>query len=121
MTPEQILTMAHKKGIILSVQGDLIIYKAPLGTMTPDLIESLRTHKKNIIGLLTDQQPLTKCLGAECVHARYEDEGRSRCLWCGNLEKAVIYLMECPKGNWQKDAKGFPLPKKNLTIIAKGK
>lgn len=116
MTPEKILSVVNEKGIILEAQGGHINYKAPPGTMTPDLVESIRTHKKNIISLLNSKQAHShvKCLGVECSYIRYEDEEGSPWLWCDHLEKAVIHLMECPQGHWQKNAKGFPLPNTNM-------
>ena len=121
MTPEQILNMANEKGIILNVQGNQLVYKAPPGTMTPDLIQLMKKNKKSILYLLNSNRisPHVKCLGVECEKVRYEDIEESHCLWCGHLEKGVIYLMECPKGHWQKDAKGFPLPNNNFSSHGK--
>lgn len=116
MTPEQILSIAHEKGILLKVQEGHINYKAPPGTMTPSLVESIRTFKKDIIDLLNSKKvhSSVKCLSFECNHARYENVEGSPWLWCSHLEKAVIHLMECPQSHWQKNAKGFPLPNNNM-------
>lgn len=60
------------------------------------------------------QSQQIKCLGAECDDVLYEDVEGSPWLWCDHLDKAVIHLMECPQGHWQKDVKGFPLSNKEL-------
>ena len=112
MRAEQILSVVNEKGIILEAQEGHIYYKAPPGAMTTNLVQSIRTHKKDIINLLNSKQAHShvKCLGVECDHGRYEDVEGSPWLWCGHLEKAVIHLTECPKSHWQKNAKGFPIP-----------
>lgn len=53
MNLEQILSYVRQKGIVLIPDGDRINYKAPSGIMTPDLVETIRTHKHAILGALS--------------------------------------------------------------------
>jgi hypothetical protein len=53
MNVEQILSYARLKGVVLIPDGNRIKYKAPSGIMTPDLAETIRTHKQAILSILT--------------------------------------------------------------------
>ena len=53
MNAEQILSYARQKGVILIPNGDQIQYKAPSGIMTPELVETIRTYRQAILGILT--------------------------------------------------------------------
>ena len=108
MTPIEILSITKRRGIVLEAEGGLIKYKAPVGTMTPDLIETIRVHKPSILALLNSDRVHFKCLGVECNHVRYQDISGSPWLWCSSIDKAVVNLMACPFDSWQKDASGYP-------------
>ena len=56
MNVEQILSYVRQKGVVLIPNGDRINYKAPLGIMTPELAETIRNHKKAILGVLTQDR-----------------------------------------------------------------
>lgn len=50
MTTEEILTELQKREIKIEARGDKLHIEAPAGTMTPELKELLRQHKKELIG-----------------------------------------------------------------------
>ena len=56
MNVEQILSYVRQKGVILIPNGDRINYKAPSGVMTPDLAETIRTHKQAILSILNQDR-----------------------------------------------------------------
>ena len=63
MTAEQILADIREKGIALEIEGDQIKCKAPIGTMTAALVESIRQCKPEIIRLLS---PATAVVPGHC-------------------------------------------------------
>jgi len=116
MSPEQLLTITRKKGIVLKTQRDQLSFKAPCGSMTPELVESLKQHKPEIIKILSRKIP--NCLGISCQFCRYEQKDIIF-LWCDKIDGPVIDLPRCPFGYWEKDEKGFPLPdKKDRVMLA---
>ena len=56
MNAEQILSYVRQKRVVLIPDGDLINFKAPLGIMTPDLVETIRAHRQEILGILTQDR-----------------------------------------------------------------
>jgi hypothetical protein len=113
MTPVEILSVVKRRGIFLTAEGDHITYRAPVGSMTPDLLEIIRVHKLSILALLNPDIEPRSCLGVQCNHIRYQDVEGSPWLWCGHIEKAVVHMMVCPFGGWSKDRTGFPEKPKN--------
>lgn len=59
MTGLQILEELNSKNITLTVDGGLLRYKAPKGTMTDKTIRLLREHKHELVGAL--KQSTTAC------------------------------------------------------------
>ncbi len=51
----EILAEAARRGVVLAVEGNRLNWKAPSRAMTPDLIETLRKNKKEIIALLRER------------------------------------------------------------------
>ena len=62
MNVEQILSYIRQRGVVLIPDGDRIKYKAPFGIMTPDLAETIRSHKQAILGALTKSGETKKAL-----------------------------------------------------------
>jgi hypothetical protein len=56
MNAEQILSYVRQKRVVLIADGDRIKYKAPSGIMTPELAETIRTHRREILGILTQDR-----------------------------------------------------------------
>ena len=52
MNAEQILSYVRQKRVVLIPDGHRIKYKAPFGIMTPELTETIRTHRQEILGIL---------------------------------------------------------------------
>jgi len=53
MTALELLADLRSKGVILTVKGDRLAYDAPAGTMTPDLLATIKAHKPAIVAALT--------------------------------------------------------------------
>jgi hypothetical protein len=62
MNVEQILAYVRQKGVVLIPDGDQIKYKAPSGIMTPDLAETIRSHKQAILSILTQSRKTKEAL-----------------------------------------------------------
>jgi hypothetical protein len=56
MTADQVLSYVKKRGILLSPHGNRIKYEAPIGVMTPDLVELIKNHKQGILGILNSDR-----------------------------------------------------------------
>ena len=56
MNVEQILSYVRQKGVVLIADGDRIKYKAPSGIMTPELAETIKTHRQEILDILTQDR-----------------------------------------------------------------
>ena len=52
MSVEKILSYVRQKGVILIADGDRINYRAPFGIMTPEIVEGIKTHRNEIVGIL---------------------------------------------------------------------
>jgi len=107
MSADQILSIIRKKGIVLEVQGNDIKCQAPTGTLTPDLIESMRSHKPEILTILTSfKQPKSgecencpaaglwdfKGPGSWCFHSAYFLGKTAKPVHCTAARK------DCPLG-----------------------
>ncbi len=64
MNVEQILSYVRQKGVVLIADGDQIKYKAPFGIMTPELAETRRTHRQEILGILNQDCECDSCPAA---------------------------------------------------------
>ncbi|NUN47673.1 MAG: hypothetical protein HUU15_02430 [Candidatus Brocadiae bacterium] len=53
MTPSDILADCWTAGVVLKVEGDKLLYDAPVGAMTPGLLFLLRTYRSEVMELLT--------------------------------------------------------------------
>jgi len=56
MSAAVLLESLRSRGVILSADGDQIKYRAPRGTMTPDLRQALADRKGELLALLSEQQ-----------------------------------------------------------------
>jgi hypothetical protein len=64
MNAEAILSYVRQKRVVLIPDGDQINYKAPSGIMTPELAETIRKHRQEILGILTqdcENESTTSC------------------------------------------------------------
>jgi hypothetical protein len=52
MTATDLLAELRAQGVLLSVDGDRLVYDAPTGTMTPALLAMLRETKAGLVALL---------------------------------------------------------------------
>ena len=59
MNAANLLDACHSRGIILSVEENGLKYRAPVGVLTPELRESIRCYREELIALLTPSTPLT--------------------------------------------------------------
>ena len=72
MSVDQILSHIRQRGIRLTPDGDRIKYKAPSGAMTPELADSIRTHRQEIIRILNQDSKIESAILLES-HARAND------------------------------------------------
>jgi len=114
MTVSDILNELQKRGIDIEMAGQNIQLHGFKNDFDESLVESIRTHKAEIIATLsadvgTDIKSRPNwCL--ECQHVRYEtDDAGSKALWCGLADQAVLDLQKCVKGYWVKSEKGWPV------------
>ena len=108
MTADQIITEVRQKGITLTVVGGKIECKAPVGTITPDMVERIKQNKPAIIRLLSSGGGFApgECeacpAGGFWDYAHYAGQGR----WCfhyayylgksGRPTRCDIARHECP-------------------------
>jgi hypothetical protein len=95
MKAAQILSYVRQKGVILIPYGDRIKYKAPSGIMTPDLAETIRTHRQAILGILTQD------CESESIPS-YAQPGNNRNILPGNCDScpAAGYWDFMGPGKW---------------------
>ena len=124
MTPNEILSVAKQRGIILKVEGDQIKYKAPVGTMTPDLIEAIKNQKSVLLRILCK----TEIAPGRCENCPaggfWDHKGTGR--WCfhtayflgkpGQPTKCEDAQSQCPLANLQSEHHGT-----DRTFFVKGK
>ncbi|HWP84015.1 MAG TPA: hypothetical protein VNN17_02405 [Terriglobia bacterium] len=55
MSAAQFLCELERRGIVLEARGNHLHYRAPKGRLTPDLVESLRQHKAELLRLLAGE------------------------------------------------------------------
>ena len=84
MTAMAILEAASQRGILLEARGGELRYRAPRGSLTPELRETLRQHKAEILAVLQSEQPgggMGLCPGPEKCKGCYSVgviDGRER-------------------------------------------
>ena len=64
MTAEELLAQVEELGIVLKPEGDRLLYR-PVEAVQPELLAQLRTHKSELLDLLTWPE---ECLAAEREH-----------------------------------------------------
>jgi len=52
------LTTLEAQGVRLTVKGDRLVLNAPEGVMSPERIEQIRPHKKELLAILSKRQRL---------------------------------------------------------------
>ncbi len=67
MSATDVLREIQWRGIILEAQGNQIRYRAPKGTLTPDLLEAMKWHKGQIIAALACCLDSDKCGGCYSI------------------------------------------------------
>lgn len=82
MTASQILSITKRKGIELKAQGDQLAYKAPLGAMSEDLIKLLKSHKGDLLHLLTREKGELSSGACETCPAGGFWDWKGPGLWC---------------------------------------
>lgn len=105
MTVLQVLEKLNSKNITLTVDGGLLKYKAPKGSMTDDTIRLLSEHKTQLIEILRAKQippaiqKMDVCLhGSRCRFISLMDDRQV----CSRNNKAIFDMAVCPDGRWWK-------------------
>jgi len=52
------LTTLEAQGVRLTVKGDRLVLNAPEGVLSPERIEQIRPHKKELLAILSERQEL---------------------------------------------------------------
>lgn len=101
MTAATLLQTLHDRGVSLSVSGDRLRYNAPQGAMTEELAQALRTHKREVMDLLTRPAPLFDDAQHTTLHAAgylVSPDGEAE----AQLSRQVsVLLLRCDNGEWQ--------------------
>ena len=92
MTISALLDELQALGVVLTVAGDKLSYKAPKDAMTPALRAALKEHKATVIDLLT--LPTPACPGPELEALRKEIGELAR------AEEAMWELSDELDPNW---------------------
>ncbi len=87
MKPEKIIEMAKGRGVDLTTDGEKLQYKGPENAFTSDFVDTLKTHKTEIIRAL-----LSDC--DKCKAAGYWDYGD----YAGKLLCFHYAVFECRSG-----------------------
>ena len=64
MNAEQILSYVRQKKVVLIPDGDRIKYNAPSGIMTPEIVETIREHRQEILGILNQDRESVSTLSS---------------------------------------------------------
>ena len=90
MTAVAILEEAKQRGIVLEAQGEELRYRAPRGSLTPDLLEAMKEHKAELLQSLPQVKVKARIRGKEeiaetasadvCFHCK--GERICRCAFC---------------------------------------
>ena len=83
MTAQQILQDLTAKGAHLWVEGDQLKIDAPIGLLTDDTVETLRTFKPELLAALTPKPGICPaCKGALDLQDKARD-----CWWCAGCRE----------------------------------
>lgn len=74
MSASEVLAEIERLGVRLEAQSGQLRYRAPKGTLTPEILASLARHKAEIMAALTGGKPtgLGQCPGPERCGGCYE-------------------------------------------------
>jgi len=72
VTAADLLPELRRRGVILTADGNRIVYRAPKGTLTPELREAVVRFKGEILGILRvsnieDEAPPVPCMSPNCA------------------------------------------------------
>ncbi len=56
MNPATLLSDLRRRGVELTAEGDRLRYRAPRGVLSPELLDDLRSHKREILAKLTQYE-----------------------------------------------------------------
>jgi hypothetical protein len=100
MTPAEVLRELSQRGVILEPHGDKLRYRAPAGTLTPELKLALADQKAAIMQLLATEVPI----GSPPAVAD-EREVIALKVWSDILREAVwVVADDIPRAEWPTDA-----------------
>ena len=113
MTAVEILNELQKRGIDIELAGEKIRLHGSEDDLDESLVESIKTHKSEIIKLLSGGPASNKSRPiwcAECEHGSYKaSETGPETLWCGLADRAIIDMPKCTLEFWIKNGQGFPM------------
>ncbi len=106
--PEKLLAVLRSSGVVLSIEGDRLAFDAPEGVLTDELLDRMRAHREELLGLIgpvesssDDPAPggssvpssiaCPRCRSADLID---EPEG----LRCGDCDRLAWF--DLPGGGW---------------------
>jgi len=117
MTPSELLNTLARLGVTLKPQGTRLHYRAPRGTLTPELREILGYHKAELLRYLRALPP------SGDAHAEDRNEAERAIIavkvWSAVLQEAVwVVGDDLPRHEWPTDASVYTQAKvKILTKV----
>jgi len=85
MTAAHVLAEMRRAGVVLIADGDKLRLRAPAAVLTPELRELARTHKTELLGVLSGPVGATAAPvhTAPCsVCGRFRFNAPTVCFWC---------------------------------------
>jgi hypothetical protein len=99
MTTHELLLTCHSAGILLAAKGDALDVDAPLGRLTPELIETLRGRKGELLPVLwrlAEMRRLATAAPRGVVYARETASGGpGHCFSCGDNHPSPDWYGRC--------------------------
>ena len=106
MNAASVLREARARGIQLSVRGDRLHVKAPIGALDPSLRSALSEHKQAILRLLAGPQiahdggPIEQCVVCGCPTWWQSTAGIWRCDHCDPRTDTIVRVFVVAGGEW---------------------
>ena len=101
MNPAEVLSELRGRGVVLALDGDWLRWRAPKGTMTPDLLARIREHKPILLAALrAGTSPALESRMVEWLNRNPPAATASdRCAWCGEDEEIGTVIVPFLAGN----------------------
>lgn len=117
MNSASLISNLGNRGILLKVSGDSLLYEAPEGAITPEIIQTMKEHKAEILKYLQTTGPATLIYTISMVKEYFEkseDTGKKQTvsLWSKDRQEQFFKLARA----YSNPERGFGLRAKERTI-----